>query len=70
MLKIASEMSTLTAQQAKTVKNMEKQHVKTSKLASRMDQMDDLYAKPVKSRLIVDAHRSLHKKIIGRCSTA
>jgi hypothetical protein len=58
MLKMTSEMSTLSAQQAKTVRNMEKQHIKTAKLTSRMDQMDDIYAKPVKSRSIVDLQKS------------
>jgi hypothetical protein len=37
---------------------MEKQNIKTAKLASRMDQMDDIFAKPVKSRSIVDLQKS------------
>jgi hypothetical protein len=58
MLNMTSAVNTLTAQQAKTVKDMEKHQVKTAKLTSRMNQMDESYDKSVQSRSIVNPHKS------------
>jgi hypothetical protein len=40
MLSLTSAVTTLTGQQAKTVKDMERNQIKTAKLSSRMDQVD------------------------------
>lgn len=47
LLNLTSAVSTLTGQQAKTVRDMEKNQIKTAKLATRIDQMDSAKSRSI-----------------------